>query len=377
VTEFLAFLAESGEVHHSGEQFFWMADHYPAQAVSLRSASPARVRLELGLGEQTGTTIGEVDVASAPWMVHPQAVYLHEGASFVVESLDLEANVALLRPSAGDHYTEPQRETTVELVERLAQAEAPGATKAHGEILVTEQVTGYKVVQFFTREKLGEGVVSLPPSELSTSGYWLALTEATVAQLREQNLWRNDPNDYGPDWPAQRNRVRARDGYRCQICGAPEQGRQHDVHHKLPFRRFATAREANQLSNLVTLCRACHRRAESAVKMRSGLGGLATVLGHLAPLFLMCDSHDLAVHADPQSPLAEGRPAVLIYELIPAGLGFSERLFELHTDLLHQAHTLVTRCPCPDGCPSCAGPAGEAGQGGKRETLAILGRLVG
>ena len=91
----------------------------------------------------------------------------------------------------------------------------------------------------------------------------------------------------------------------------------------------------------------------------------------------MCDSHDLAVHADPQSPLAEGRPAILIYELIPAGLGFSERLFELHTDLLHQAHTLVTRCPCPDGCPSCVGPAGEAGQGGKQETLAILGRLVG
>ena len=59
---------------------------------------------------------------------------------------------------------------------------------------------------------------------------------------------------------------------------------------KSRFARLTSFRQANRLSNLITLCRTCHRRAELAVRMRSGLAGLAFVLGNLAPLFLMCDN---------------------------------------------------------------------------------------
>jgi DEAD/DEAH box helicase domain-containing protein len=148
------------------------------------------------------------------------------------------------------------------------------------------------------------------------------------------------------------------------------------VHHKIPFRTFASYQQANQLSNLVTLCPSCHRRAELVVRMRSGLAGLAFVLGHLAPLFLMCDARDVGVHSDPQSPLADGQPVVVLYDQVPAGAGFSERLFELHEELMANARDLVSTCECADGCPSCVGPAGEDGQGGKRQTLAILEALA-
>ena len=53
-------------------------------------------------------------------------------------------------------------------------------------------------------------------------------------------VWSNDPNNYGPDWTRIRDRVRARDKYQCQVCGAATfdytRTRQHDVHHKIPFR---------------------------------------------------------------------------------------------------------------------------------------------
>jgi DEAD/DEAH box helicase domain-containing protein len=375
VEEFLQFLREAGEIHASGDTFYWMADQYPAERVALRSASPDRVLLQTA--EDDGwTTIGEVDQASAPWMVHPQAIYLHEGQVYLVEDLDLDQHVARLRPSWADYYTEPKRDTTVQLLATLNEAPAEGAIKAYGEIVVTTQVVGYRQVQWFTSEKLGEGELTLPPTELHTTGYWLALTEDTVEQLRAQSLWSNDPNDYGPNWARQRQMTRARDQYRCQICGAPEQGREHDVHHKIPFRTFASYQQANQLANLITLCRPCHRRAETAVRVRSGLGGLAFALGHLAPLFLMCDLNDVAVHHDPKSPLADGRPVVVIYDVTPGGIGFSERLFELHAGLIAQAHALVAACVCADGCPSCVGPGGEEGRGGKQEALAILERIV-
>jgi DEAD/DEAH box helicase domain-containing protein len=83
----------------------------------------------------------------------------------------------------------------------------------------------------------------------------------------------------------------------------------------------------------------------------------------------------VGVHSDPKSPLADGQPAVVIYDQVPAGIGFSERLFKLHDELMARAYELVADCECTDGCPSCVGPAGENGVGGKQETLAILEAL--
>ena len=378
LAELLSFLTQEGVLHASGGRFFWMADSYPAQAISLRSASPEAVILH---AEQDGQTqvIGQVDRPSAAWMTHPGAVYLHEGQMYLVETLDLENHTAQLSPFNGEYYTDPRRDTSVQVIQKHAEMEVKGAMKAYGDILVTSQVVGFQKLRLHTNEPLGMGVLDLPPYELSTTGYWLGIRESTIEALQAENLWNASRNEYGPTWPAQRQRARQRDGYRCQLCGLPEQGRVHDVHHKVPFKSFSSALEANQLNNLVTLCPSCHRRAESAVRVRSGLSGLAFALWNLAPLFLMCDPRDLGVHADPLAEFAgvEGKPApgLVLYDQVPAGIGFSERLFEIHAELLDTARQLVKTCPCTDGCPSCVGPGGELGYGGKPETLALLEAL--
>jgi DEAD/DEAH box helicase domain-containing protein len=92
VAEFLQFLQEAGVLHQSGDKYFWMADRYPAGDVSLRSASPETVVLQAKDGDEW-TAIGQVDLASAYWMVHPGAVYLHEGQVYLVEDLDLDQHV--------------------------------------------------------------------------------------------------------------------------------------------------------------------------------------------------------------------------------------------------------------------------------------------
>ncbi len=374
VLEYLKYLEESEVLYESGARYFWMAEEYPSGNVSLRSTSPDTVVLHAWDGE-TWQVIGEVDSASARWMVHPEAVYMHEGRTYFVEELDLEEYVARLRPVELDYYTQPRRDTSVTLMEELETAQAHGTEKGYGQITVTNQLTGYRKVQWYTHQNLGIVELDMEPTELQTTGYWLALTPETVTDLQERGLWSNAPNNYGPNWNQQKQKARERDNYTCQVCGAPEGERAHDVHHKVPFRSFAGYKEANSLRNLTTLCRSCHRRVETVVRIRSGLAGLAFTLEHLAPLFLMCDSGDLGVHADQNSDLADGQPVVVIYEQIPAGIGMSERLFDLHDELMLRAYELVSACKCSDGCPSCVGPGGESGTGGKRETLAILEAL--
>ena len=419
VEEFLTFLISNNEAHLSQEKFYWMSDTYPAANISLRSASPENVVLQTT--DDRPQTIGEIDLASAFWMVHPKAVYLHEGQQYYVHSLDLEKNLALVTAVALDYYTEPQRETEVQILSVSEQGPLTSSKKeagkelgekGWGEIQVTTQVVGFKKLRWFTRENLGEEPLDMPPTDLQTTGYWLSLSEAMVETLRLTGAWTNDPNDYGPDWPHIRLAVRTRDGFRCQVCGTPENGREHDVHHKIPFRAFLRERtstspeltlqgpgsasakytdlavqNANRLDNLITLCPTCHHQAEQNVRMRSGLAGLSYVLSQLAPLFLMCDPSDLGVHTDAAGTVRSGsetspgenaaRPSIFLYDQVPAGIGFSQKLFELHDELIARALELVSECECKDGCPSCVGPGGENGLGGKQETLEILKILCG
>ena len=382
IEEYLNFLVENNEAHLSQEKYFWMADQYPAANISLRSASPQSVVLQT-INDDRPLTIGVVDGESATWMTHPGAIYLHEAQQYFVEELNLEEHTARLKPIASDYYTEPMRGTTVEVLSESAQAAVHGGEKKWGELLVTTQVTAFLKRRWYTHEMLGQEPLDLPPSEMQTTGYWLSLSEKAIEHLRAIGAWTNDPNDYGPDWQKTRDRVRARDGYKCQVCGTPETTRQHDVHHKVPLRSFVRIgstepayRQANRLENLTTLCPSCHKKAEENVRIRSGLAGLAYVLGNLAPLFLMCDTGDLGTHIEPVENKTFGQPTVVIYDSVPAGIGFSEKLFEMHADLIARAYELVSECPCADGCPSCVGPGGENGYGGKQEALEILKELT-
>jgi DEAD/DEAH box helicase domain-containing protein len=376
VDEYLQFLLSNSEAHLSNEKYYWMADQYPAANISLRSASPQGVVLQAMTTDDRPLTIGTVDGESALWMVHPGAIYLHEAQSFFVKDLNLEEHIAYLTPILSDHYTEPLRGTEVTVLSESANESARGAEKKWGELQVTTQVTGFRKRRWYTHENLGEEPLDLPPTDLMTTGYWVSLSEETVSHLREMGAWTNDPNNYGPGWSQIRDRVRARDKYTCQVCGAVEANRQHDVHHKVPFRAFTSFVEANRLDNLTTLCPSCHHKVEQNVRMRSGLSGLAYVLGNLAPLFLMCDAGDLGSHVEPVENQNFGQPTIVLYDAIPAGIGFSEKLFELHDELMARALELVSECPCTDGCPSCVGPGGENGYGGKQEALEILKELT-
>ncbi len=376
VAEYMALFIQTREVHFSNDKYFWVADQYVSQSVSLRTTSPSTILLQTSQDGKV-TTIGEVDASSAKWMVHPHAIYLHQAQSYFVEGLDLEKGVASLTQTNTDYFTEPHNEETIEKISEFYSENATMGTRSLGEIEVTTQVVGFRKVRWFSNENLGGEELSMPPDVLRTIAYWLAVDPKAVDVLEELNLWSGTPINYGPNWNRQRDLARERDHYTCQNCGRRENGLQHHVHHKIPFRQWPSYEQANRLENLVTLCPACHKKAEGQVRMRSGLAGLSFALGQLAPLFIMCDPNDLGTHADPQSPLVDGNPAVVLFDRVPAGIGLCEEIYRIHGQLMAAALDLVSACPCQDGCPSCVGVGGEFGSGGKKETLALLNLLNG
>lgn len=368
---YLEFIVLSNEAHTRSGRYLWMKDAYPANQISLRSASAQPILL---ICSQNGKqkTIGEVDQESASWIVHPGAIYLHEGVSYLVEKLNFDQHAAELSLTDVDYYTEPKKDIEIQKKSDLKNESRKNSHKSLGEILVTSRVTGFQKIRWFSYEVLGLESLDMPKSELNTVAYWLTLSPGLIEDLRNRNLWRDDQNDYGMEWQSIRKSVRTRDEYRCQVCGIKESGNEHHVHHKTPFRSFTDPQKANQLENLVTLCNNCHQKVEQNVRIRSGLGGLGYILSHLAPMILMCDEKDLGVATDPQAKWAEQQPSVIIYDQFPGGIGLSESLYDHDRECIQNSFELVRQCPCRDGCPSCVGPAGENGLGAKELTLAIL-----
>lgn len=373
IQSLLSVLSESGVLFSSRNRFTYTSNQYPANEISLRSATTDTIILQKNDEDQNQQIIGTVDALSALSLAHPQAIYLHEGETYQVERLDLENKVAHLNLTQSDYYTQPIHQMTINLQQNLKMEPVPAGKKGYSELVVNDQITGYKMIRWLSHEVIGTNELTLPANLLQTVGYWVAIDDAVVQRLSDEGLWTNSQNKYGKTWDEIRSRVRRRDLFTCQMCGVTETDRPHHVHHKIPFRNFQNPEEANRLENLVTLCPACHRRAESVVKMRSGLSGLRYLLHQLAPLFLMCDISDLGAYSDPVG--IEG-PMVMIYDQVPAGIGLSEELYSLHYELLQGALELVENCECQDGCPSCVGPPGELGSGGKLETLALLKQLV-
>ncbi|NOX62931.1 MAG: DEAD/DEAH box helicase [Chloroflexi bacterium] len=364
----LALLAEEGEVQLAGDRWHWTDSAYPAAEVSLRTASPDPILIIIQEAEEQKSpeVIGQLERESAPKLLYEGAVYLHEGQTFRVEKLDWEAGHAFVAPVSVDYYTEASTVTEVKVLNVHQETRVGELLKGFGDIEVRSQAIGYRRVKRWTHETLGYGEIHLPEVILETAGCWLAFEKSLVQRLRDRNLWKSDPIDYGPNWVEQRELARARDGFRCTQCGAPERGhRQHDVHHIRPFRSFGyipgvnnAHLEANRLENLRTLCRACHHRMEQGVRLRSGLAGLAYLLGKLAPLHLMCDPADLGAHVEAEAPHT-GLPSIVLFDQAPAGIGLAERLYDLLIMLLEAAAEVVKGCPCAQGCPACVGPSPE------------------
>ena len=286
----LAYLAEQGILHEAEARYHWSDQAFPAEAMSLRTASNDNVVIiDTSHGGQR--VIGEVDRFAAPVLVHEQAIYLHESKQFQVEKLDLENAKAYVREVKVDYYTDAGLSVRVSVLAEFAAREEK-AHLAHGEVLVSALATVYKKLTMFTHENVGWGKIFLPEQDLQTTAFWLALARPATR-----------------GWPKERLEV--------------------------------------------------------------ALAGLGNLLHALAPLFLMCDPHDLGLATQVRSPHTS-LPTVYLFDMTPGGVGFSERLFRSTGALLERASEHLSACACGDGCPSCVGPAYALGTQVKTATAELL-----
>ncbi|MPY93914.1 MAG: DEAD/DEAH box helicase [Acidimicrobiia bacterium] len=158
----------------------WAGSGWPSHQVGLRSSS----RAEVSIIDEAGQRVGTVDEARAANLVHPGAVYLHQGAVYEVLDLDLEARLARVRPTHADSYTVARTSTSFTILGRDASRAVGRARLELGPLEVRSQVTGYQRFDTRTRESLGTEALDLPPAVLLTRGVWYMFGDELVGDAR-------------------------------------------------------------------------------------------------------------------------------------------------------------------------------------------------
>jgi DEAD/DEAH box helicase domain-containing protein len=133
-------LVDDGLLRRRPSGYFPTPGVDPHPAVDIRGSSGGQIAiLEAG----TGRLLGSAGVGQAPASVHPGAVYLHRGETYVVDSLDFEDGIAFVH-SEDPGYTTFARELTDIAVTGQGERTTYGpVTIGLVPVAVTNTVIGY------------------------------------------------------------------------------------------------------------------------------------------------------------------------------------------------------------------------------------------
>jgi DEAD/DEAH box helicase domain-containing protein len=241
-----------------------------------------------------------VEASVAFFQIHPGAIYLHQGESYLITELDLIKHTALAELTSVNYYTQTKEITDIRVATLTSLArsrvggrgspfiplpsrernkvrvkDCRGVNVYLGDVDVTTIVVGFKKKRQFTEEVIGEEPLDLPPLNFPTKAFWFDLPQRATSRIADAGL---------------------------------------DFHGGL---------------------HACEHAA----------------IGIL-PLFALCDRNDLGGVSTPFHP-DTGKAQIFIYDAYPGGIGIAEKGFEIVENLWQATLKLIKQCPCQDGCPSC------------------------
>jgi DEAD/DEAH box helicase domain-containing protein len=164
----LGYLEEAGILRHTVGRWHWADRSFPAEGISLRSATADNVVI-VDVTEGRNQVIGEMDRPSAKELIFENAVYIHRGRQYLVENLDIENRKCLVREADVNYFTDGLVKTDIKVLSEDETFTYDGIAAASlGDVLVRSQVAKFKKIRFHTHENIGYGDINLGEEEMQT-----------------------------------------------------------------------------------------------------------------------------------------------------------------------------------------------------------------
>jgi DEAD/DEAH box helicase domain-containing protein len=175
--ELLEALVDRDWLRRRSTGWFWTKRERATDLADLRGIGGVPVRV---VESSTGRVLGTVDPGSSHTTVHAGAVYVHQGDSYVVRSLDLDDSVALVDAATPDYTTSARELTEIRVLDTERRSALGAAALSFGTVEVTRQVVSFLRRRIASGEIVGEDPLDLPPRTLRTRAVWWTLPETTA-----------------------------------------------------------------------------------------------------------------------------------------------------------------------------------------------------
>ncbi|UOX93492.1 DEAD/DEAH box helicase [Amycolatopsis sp. FBCC-B4732] len=341
--EVLTELAEQKLLRRRSSGWYWTSRDRPHAEVGIRGTGGEQIAV---VESDSGRMLGTVDPGSACFAVHPGAVYLHQGSSYVVDELDLETGLALVHAENPDWTTTPREVVDISVLSTQEKQDFGGVSVCLGEVAVTSQVVGY-LRRRPSGEVLDHTPLDLPEQSLRTRAVWYTVS----AELLGGSSADGEAGTGG-------HRVGT------ESAGPVGTGEETLASGRGP------AHEGGRAPGSAGLVPARVPGALHAAE-HAAIG--------LLPLFATCDRWDIggvstAWHED------TGEATVFVHDGHPGGAGFAERGYAAIVPWLVATREAIVSCECPTGCPSCV-QSPKCGNGNdpldKAGAMAVLETVLG
>jgi len=179
-------LEKEGKLRKSNNKWFLVPSiTYPAQEVNIRATAGKNYTI---IDASQGRLLETVEGSFALSQIHPGAVYLHQGESYLITDLDLGTRTATAAPTTVDYYTQARELTDIRVMKVIKTEKHKDIKVYLGDVDVTTVVTGFKKKRQFTEEVIGEEPLDLPPQSFPTRALWFDLPQKAMGRLATKGL---------------------------------------------------------------------------------------------------------------------------------------------------------------------------------------------
>ncbi|MEU0792884.1 DEAD/DEAH box helicase [Amycolatopsis sp. NPDC005961] len=419
--EVLTELAEQQLLRRRSSGWYWTSRERPHAEVGIRGTGGEQIAV---VESDSGRMLGTVDPGSACFAVHPGAVYLHQGSSYVVDELDLDQGLAMVHAENPDWTTTPREIVDIAVLSTQEKQEFGGVSVCLGEVAVTSQVVGY-LRRRPSGEVLDHTPLDLPEQSLRTRAVWYTISSGLLGtdgvrapRASGAGGSRGSGDDGGlatsgdsdgsatAGGPAPSGESIASAGAatagglatssgsgvaagtatdgRLSGSGISADGEAGTGGHRVGTESVGPVGTGEEsLANGRGPVHEGGRAPGSAGLVPARVPGALHAAEHAAigllPLFATCDRWDIggvstAWHED------TGEATVFVHDGHPGGAGFAERGYAAIVPWLVATREAIVSCECPAGCPSCV-QSPKCGNGNdpldKAGAVAVLSTVLG
>ncbi len=289
--EIIPLLVKEEELIEQNSTYQWSGDISPAHEISLRNVSGDTIKI-VDMDKQE--TVSVVDIVQAKKEFYPGAIYLHDSVQYKSIKLDLESKTAFIREVDSNYYTEPHKPGDIVVLTEHEHEQQHRINRFFGDVRVTVNITGYKMIEFDTHQNLGfTDLTEILRTKMDTEACWIEIPDIVVRTF----VATGKAPALEPDSPA----------------------------NKVPRYDYSE--------------------------------GLVHCLRAAATMRVMATDSDLegSIFSFVDVETKRTKYAIVLYDGYPGGLGFAEKAFDYMDQIIQNAGNLLKSCSCKNGCPVCVG----------------------